>query len=173
MDLNKYIRDIPDFPKKGIVFKDITTLLNNSKAYSKTIDILCDRYKDKNITKVIGVEARGFIIGASLSTKLECGFVPIRKVNKLPYKTYKYEYSLEYGTDCIEIHKDAIIKTDNVVLIDDVLATGGTIEAALKLIDNFKCNLVECAFLIELAFLKGKEKLENSQTNYYSLLKIK
>ena len=173
MDFNKYIRDIPDFPKKGIVFKDITTLLSDSEAYTKTIDMLFERYTDKNITKVIGIEARGFIIGASLSTKLECGFVPIRKVNKLPYETYRYEYSLEYGTDSIEIHKDAISKTDNVVLIDDVLATGGTIEAAVKLISNFKCNLIECAFLIELAFLNGKKKLENNQTNYFSLLKIK
>ena len=173
MDLNKYIRDIPDFPKKGIVFKDITTLLKNAEAYTFVINNLYERYKDKKIDKVIGIEARGFIIAASLATKLNCGIVLIRKVNKLPYETYKHEYVLEYGTDCIEIHKDSIDDDENIILVDDVLATGGTIEAAIALISNFNCHLIESAFLIELAFLNGKDKFPSSNDNYYSLLKIK
>ena len=172
MDLNKYIRDIPDFPKKGIVFKDITTLLKNAEAYTFIIDKLFERYKHKKINKVVGIEARGFIIAASLATKLKCGIVLIRKFNKLPYKTYKHEYVLEYGTDCIEIHKDSINDGDNIILIDDVLATGGTVEAAFALLSNFNCNLIESAFLIELAFLNGKEKLLLNNNRYYSLLKI-
>lgn len=173
MDLNKYIRDIPDFPKKGIVYKDITTLLKNSEAYNFVINQLFDRYKHKRIDKVIGIEARGFILAASLATKLNCGMVPIRKINKLPYKTYKYEYTLEYGKDCIEVHQDAVDVNDNVILIDDVLATGGTVEAAISLLQNFKCNLVECAFLIELLFLKGNNKISKKNFTHYSVLEIK
>ena len=173
MNLNNYIRDIPDFPKKGIVYKDITTLLKDATAYTFVINKLFDRYKDQRIDKVIGIEARGFIIAASLATKLNCGMIPIRKVNKLPYKTYKYEYQLEYGKDCMEMHIDAIAPNDNILLVDDVLATGGTIEAAIKILKNFNYNLVECAFLIELLFLNGKNRISEKNINHYSLIKVK
>ena len=172
MDLITYIRDIPDFPKKGILYKDISPLIQNKKAFSYSTEQLYTRHKKSKIDLVIGIEARGFIFGSSLANKLGCGFVPIRKPNKLPYKTYKQSYNLEYGTDCIEIHKDAINNNDNVLLVDDVLATGGTAWAALALLENFNCNLVECLFLLEISFLKGFEKILQKRKKYFSLLQI-
>ena len=156
------IRDIPDFPKEGILFKDITPLLANGDTLKKTIDILKDRYAGKQVDAVVGIEARGFIFSATLAYALGAGTVLIRKPGKLPYKTYKQSYSLEYGTDAVEIHQDAFQPGQKIVLIDDVLATGGTIAATANLIQtNFKVEIVEAAFLIELDFLKGREKIKD------------
>ena len=172
MDLVNYIRDIPDFPKKGILYKDISPLLQNKKAFSYTIEQFYIRHKHNNIDKIIGIEARGFIFGAALANELGCAFIPIRKPNKLPYKTFKQSYSLEYGTDTVEIHKDAIENDDNILLIDDVLATGGTACAAIDLLENFNCNLLECLFLLELTFLDGVNKILEKRKKSFSLLKV-
>ena len=172
LDLKQYIRDVPDFPKKGIIFKDITTLLKNPVALKLTLDTLCDRVKDMKIDKVVGIEARGFIFGAMLAEKLNAGFVPLRKPGKLPAEVFKQTYELEYGTDTIEIHKDAISKGDRVLLHDDLLATGGTAKAACELIEKIGGNVVETLFIMELAFLNGRKKLKNykvdSLINYTS-----
>jgi adenine phosphoribosyltransferase len=158
--LKSVIRDIPDFPKEGIIFKDITPLLSNSNSFKKTIDVMKDRYKDKKIDQVVGVEARGFIFASALAYALGCGVVMVRKPGKLPYKTFQKTYSLEYGEDCVEIHQDAFEKGQNVIIIDDVLATGGTLAACIELVNkNFEVDLVEVCFLIELDFLKGRENL--------------
>ena len=160
-DLKQYIRDVPDFPKKEIIFKDITTLLKNPVALKLTLDILYDRVKDLKIDKVVGIEARGFIFGAMLAEKLNAGFVPLRKPGKLPAAVFKQTYELEYGTDTIEIHKDAISKGDRVLLHDDLLATGGTSKAACDLIEKIGGNVIQTLFIMELAFLGGREKLKN------------
>jgi adenine phosphoribosyltransferase len=171
-DLKQYIRDVPDFPKKGIIFKDITTLLKNPVALKLTLDILYDRVKDLKIDKVVGIEARGFIFGAMLAEKLNAGFVPLRKPGKLPAEVYKQTYDLEYGTDTIEIHKDAISKGDRILLHDDLLATGGTSKAACELIEKIGGKIVVALFIIELGFLNGREKLKDykvdSLINYTS-----
>lgn len=160
--LKSAIRDIPDFPKEGIVFKDITPLLANGNCLKKTIDTLKDRYAGKRIDAVVGIEARGFIFSATLAYALGAGTVLVRKPGKLPYKTYKQTYSLEYGTDAVEIHQDAFQPGQKIVIIDDVLATGGTVAATANLIQsNFQVEIVEVAFLIELDFLKGREKINN------------
>jgi len=160
--LKSVIRDIPDFPKEGIIFKDITPLLANASAFKTTIDILKDRYKDKGVTQVVGIEARGFIFASALAYALGAGSVLVRKPGKLPYKTFKQAYTLEYGTDAVEIHQDAFEPGEKIVVLDDVLATGGTIAATVNLIqNNFKAEIVEVAFLIELDFLKGREKIKN------------
>ena len=172
MNLNNYIRDIPDFPKKGIIFKDITNLLNNKKAFAFTIQKLKNRIINKNITHIIGVESRGFILGSSLAILLNCGFVPIRKKGKLPHKVYSESYNLEYGKDALEIHKDALKPESNVILIDDVLATGGTINASIKLLKNFSINIVECQFLLEIKTLQGNKKIIESNIDYYSIIKV-
>jgi adenine phosphoribosyltransferase len=160
-DLKQYIRDVPDFPKKGIIFKDITTLLKNPVALKSTLDILYDKVNDLKIDKVVGIEARGFIFGAMLAEKLNAGFVPLRKPGKLPAAVFKQTYELEYGTDTIEIHKDAISKGDRVLLHDDLLATGGTSKAACDLIEKIGGNVIQTLFIMELAFLGGREKLKN------------
>ena len=170
MNLIKYIRDIPDFPKKGIVFKDITPLLLNGAAYKYLIEQFYNRYKKKNIDMIAAIEARGFIIGSSLATRLGCGFVPIRKKGKLPYSVNQKTYSLEYGTDTLEIHEDALKKNNNVLIIDDVLATGGTVKAAINLVNISDCNLIECCFMIELNFLNGYKKIKEENVEYFSLL---
>ena len=159
--LNDAIRTIPNFPKEGIMFKDITTLLNNSEAFKALIDFLKDRYSDKNIDFVAGIESRGFIFGSALAYALGVGFVPIRKKGKLPYKTIAEEYELEYGTDEVEIHIDAFrdIKDAKVLLIDDLIATGGTAAAAVNLIQKVGAEVVEACFIIELEFLKGRDKI--------------
>ncbi len=160
--LKAAIRDIPDFPKEGIIFKDITPLLANADTFKKTIDILKDRYAGKGIDAVAGVEARGFIFASALAYALGAGTVLVRKPGKLPYKTFKQAYTLEYGTDAVEIHQDAFAPGQKVVILDDVLATGGTIAATTNLIkNNFKAEIVEVAFLIELDFLKGREKIKD------------
>jgi adenine phosphoribosyltransferase len=155
------IRDIPDFPKKGILFKDLTPLLSDPVSFRRMVDMLAERYEGKNIDMVVGVEARGFIIGAALAYRLGTGVILIRKPGKLPYKTHHTIYELEYGTDQLEIHQDAIQPGQKVVIADDLLATGGTMKAAVDLVGNFDGEIVECAFLVELAFLKGREKLDS------------
>ena len=167
--LKSVIRDIPDFPKEGIIFKDITPLLSNPVSFKKVIDTLKTRYKDKRIDQVVGVEARGFVFASALAYALGCGVVMVRKPGKLPYKTFQETYSLEYGEDSVEIHQDAFEKGQNVVIIDDVLATGGTLAACIDLVNkNFEVNLVEIGFLIELDFLKGRQKL--GDVSIYSMM---
>jgi len=163
------IRVIPDFPKPGIMFKDITTLLNNAKAFSTLMNHLEKRYKNYNLDYIAGIDARGFIFGATLANMLGVGFVPIRKKGKLPYTTVSEKYSLEYGVDAVEIHIDAFEKENaRVLLIDDLLATGGTANAAAKLIDKVGARCVEACFIIELAFLEGSKKLSPP---IYSIIK--
>ena len=158
--LKSVIRDIPDFPKEGIVFKDITPLLSDSILFQTVIDTLKSRYNDLNIDQVVGVEARGFIFASALAYALGSGVVMVRKPGKLPYKTYQKTYSLEYGEDNLEIHQDAFQNGQRVIIIDDVLATGGTLASCINLIkNNFQVNLVEVAFIIELDFLEGRQKL--------------
>lgn len=161
MELEKLIRDVPNFPKEGIIFKDITTLLKNSSGLNEAINSLYELAKGKGITKVAGIESRGFILGGALAQKLNAGFIPIRKPNKLPSEKISATYELEYGTDKIEIHKDAIEKGDKVLLHDDLLATGGTMEAAIKLIESLGGEVVQVSFLIELNFLNGRQKLKS------------
>ena len=169
-DLKKIIRDIPNFPKEGIIFKDITTLLKDKNAFRKAVDLLAGRFRKENIEYVIGVEARGFIFGAALAYKLKAGFVPVRKKGKLPYKTRSITYDLEYGTDVLEIHEDAIPANARVLIVDDLLATGGTIRAVIDLVRTQKAVIAGVAFLVELSFLKGKKKLEDLEI--YSVLKF-
>lgn len=159
------IRNVPDFPKKGILFKDITPLLANPQAFKAIIDEFATICKNRGITKVVALESRGFIFGAPLAYALGVGFVPIRKRGKLPYKKLSIEFDLEYGKDIIEIHQDALDKNDKVLLVDDLLATGGTMSAAIKLIEQLGAKIEMCAFMCELAALKGKEKLSAPSTS--------
>ncbi|SNR31518.1 adenine phosphoribosyltransferase [Maribacter sedimenticola] len=159
MELRSLIRDIHNFPKEGVVFKDITLLLQNPDALKKTTVALLNLLEGNDIDKVVGMESRGFIFGPLLADKLNAGFVPIRKPGKLPAETISETYELEYGTDTLEIHLDAIQKGDRVLIHDDVLATGGTAKAACKLVEKLGGEIVQCNFLIELAFLNGKEKI--------------
>ncbi|RCK81113.1 MAG: Adenine phosphoribosyltransferase [Candidatus Ozemobacter sibiricus] len=168
MDLKKFIRDIPDFPKPGIIFKDLTPLLKDRDAFATAIDHLARHYQGTRLTAIAGIESRGFIIGSALALTLRTGFLPLRKPGKLPYKTIRQEYSLEYGTDAIEIHQDAIAPGDRILLVDDLLATGGTARAGAELIRRLGGELAGIAFLIELAFLKGRERLAGEQV--FSLL---
>jgi len=154
------IRDIPNFPKPGIVFKDITPLLCNGALFGRTIDIFAERYRGQKIDMVLGIESRGFIIGAALAYKLGAGFCIVRKPGKLPYQTHSASYDLEYGTDTLEIHVDALGRNARVVIADDLIATGGTAAATAKLVSRLGAQVVECAFVIELAFLKGRDKLQ-------------
>lgn len=165
MDLSKKIREIQDFPKPGIGFKDITTLLQDAEAFKYTVDSIANNLKNKNIDVIVGPEARGFILGTPVAYKLGVGFVPIRKPGKLPGKVESYEYSLEYGTDILEIHKDAIQKGTRVAIVDDLLATGGTVAAATKLIEKLGGEVVSVEFLIELDFLNGRAKLDGYDVN--------
>jgi adenine phosphoribosyltransferase len=159
-ELKSRIRDVPDFPKAGILFRDITPLLADGQAFCQAIDCLGDRYINKNIAAVVGIEARGFIMGSALAYKLRAGNVLIRKQGKLPYKTRQTTYALEYGTDTLEIHQDAIQPGQRVLIADDLLATGGTVSAAVDLVKQLGGEIVELAFLIELTALKGREKLK-------------
>ena len=154
------IRDIPNFPKPGIVFKDITPLLSNGTLFARTIDVLADRYRDQSIDTVLGIESRGFIVGAALAYKLGAGFCVVRKRGKLPYQTHSASYDLEYGTDTLEIHVDALPAKARVIIADDLIATGGTAAATAQLVSKLGAEVIECAFVIELAFLKGREKLK-------------
>ncbi|MBI2416780.1 MAG: adenine phosphoribosyltransferase [Ignavibacteriales bacterium] len=169
MDLQKLIRDIPDFPKKGIIFKDITTLLKNPAGLNDAAEQILALVKDLGITKVAGIESRGFILGGLLAARLQAGFIPIRKPKKLPAPVYSESYDLEYGTDTIEMHKDAITAGDIVLLHDDLLATGGTAKAACNIIEKAGGKIVHISFIIELAFLHGKDKLQGYEIS--SLIK--
>ena len=160
MDLKQYIRDIPDFPKKGIIFKDITILLKESAPFKYAIDSIVSKYENKDIDKVVSVEARGYIFGGVLAYNLNCGFVPVRKPGKLPSETLAMEYTLEYGTNTIEIHKDALKTDERVLIFDDLLATGGTVQATCQLVEKLGAKIIGCAFLINLTFLKGSDKLK-------------
>lgn len=162
LDVKNKIRDVVDFPKKGIIFRDITTALKDPETLKVMIDFLCEQYNDIKIDYIAGIESRGFIFGMPMAYKLNAGFVPIRKPNKLPAETYAQEYELEYGTDKIEVHKDAFPEGSNVLIVDDLLATGGTAEAACKLVKKTGANLVGIAFLIELCDLKGRDKLDGN-----------
>ena len=164
-DLKKYIRSIRDFPIKGIMFRDITTLLKDPEAVNETLRQLLDFTKGKKIDKVVGVESRGFIFGAMLANELNAGFVPIRKPGKLPAERESQTYQLEYGVDKIEIHKDAISEGDKVLIHDDLLATGGTAEAACKLVEKLGGKVDQFSFIVELSFLNGREKLRNYDVN--------
>ena len=159
MDLREYIRDIPDFPKEGIIFKDITPLLADPIALQESICQLAKRFAGCKATKILGAEARGFIFGAALACEMEMGFVPVRKPGKLPYKTLEATYDLEYGTDTLCIHKDAISEGETVLIVDDVLATGGTINGILQLVNQIGAHVEGIGFLMELTFLEGRKKL--------------
>ncbi len=157
--LKNTIRDIPDFPKKGIIFKDITPVLKDAAVFRRLIDYFAERYEGRGIDSIVCVEARGFILGAALAYKIGASFVPARKPGKLPADTYRVDYDLEYGADAVELHKDAIKKGEKVLLIDDLLATGGTAAAAAKIVEQAGGEVEEIAFIIELDFLKGRQKL--------------
>ncbi|KAB0670478.1 adenine phosphoribosyltransferase [Oryzomonas sagensis] len=169
-ELKSIIRDIHDFPKKGIVFKDITTLLQDAKSYHRMIDLLSHHYIGKRVDKVIGVEARGFIIGSALAYKLGAGIVLVRKPGKLPSETFSKTYALEYGTDTLEIHKDAIKPGERILIADDLLATGGTMSAVVDLVQSMGGELVDCCFMAELEFLEGRKRLPEGKV--FSLLKF-
>ncbi len=160
MDLKSVIRDVPDFPKPGILFKDITPLLKNPEAFRESIELLTQAVEKMNISAVAAIEARGLIFGAALAVRLGVGFVPIRKPCKLPYATISESYLLEYGTDTIEMHRDAFESGDRVVLIDDLLATGGTMAAAVRLVEKTGATVEKILFVVELLFLNGREKLQ-------------
>lgn len=163
MTLNQYIRDVQDFPKEGIIFKDITPLLANPKAVRECMALLLNNLRDRKIDKVIGVESRGFFFATLLAYELNAGFVPVRKPKKLPFETISATYELEYGTDTLEVHTDAIKPGDRVLIHDDVLATGGTAKAVCELVEKLGGEIVQCNFLMELAFLNGREKLGNRE----------
>ena len=160
MNLKSHIRNVKDFPKPGIMFRDITTLLKNPKAFNYTLEQLFDFAKDKKINKVVGIESRGFIFGSMLAHKLNCGFIPVRKPGKLPAEKVSISYSLEYGEDRLEMHKDAIEPGDKVLVHDDLLATGGTMNAVCQLIEQLGGEIVQVSFIVELSFLHGRDKLK-------------
>ena len=168
--VREHVREVPDFPKKGILFLDVTTIVKDAKAFNMCIDFLYEKFKDENIDYVAGIESRGFIFGAPLACKLNAGFVTVRKPNKLPADTIKETYDLEYGTDTIEMHADAVKAGDRVLVIDDLLATGGTAAAACNLVKKAGADVVASAFIIELDPLKGREKIEASGLNVVSML---
>jgi adenine phosphoribosyltransferase len=158
--LRAAVRDVPDFPKKGIVFKDITPVLSDPELFRASIDLFLERCRGREVDKIVGIDARGFLFGSAVAYELGLGFVPIRKRGKLPYRTDTAKYSLEYGEAEVEMHTDAVKEGERVVLVDDLLATGGTSAAAAVLIRNSGANLVEAQFLIELEFLEGRRRLE-------------
>jgi len=169
INLEKHIRNIPDFPKPGILFRDITTLLKNKNAFKKAVDLLASKYRGKKVDAVVAVEARGFILGGAIAHKLGAGFIPVRKKGKLPWKTLSATYELEYGTDTLEMHSDALKPKAKVLIVDDLLATGGTVKAVTDLIKKQKGKIAGIAFLIELVDLKGREKLKEYPV--FSLIK--
>lgn len=160
MNLKEKIRTVPDWPVKGVMFRDITTLLQDPAAFRAACDAFYNRYKDMNIDKIVGIDARGFLFGAVLAYKLNVGFVPVRKKGKLPARTICKSYSLEYGQDTLEMHADAIAKGERVLIVDDLIATGGTISAAIKLVEELGGEVAECAFLVELPDLKGRRQIK-------------
>lgn len=169
MDIKSKIRTIPDFPKQGIQFRDITTLLKDPVGFRYVIDHLAERYCTKKIDKIVGIESRGFIIAGALAHQLNTGFVPVRKPGKLPAETESIEYDLEYGKDKIEIHSDAIKHGDVILIVDDLIATGGTAKAAVELVEKLGGTVLECAFIVELPELKGAEKLARP---YYAIVEF-
>ncbi len=169
MNLADKIRTIPDFPREGVDFKDITTLLKDGPAYREVIEKLAARYENQGIDRIVGIEARGFLIGAPLAVEMGQSFVVVRKEGKLPAETLTQEYDLEYGSDILEIHKDAIDEGEKVLIVDDLLATGGTVEATVELIEKLGGDIVEVSFLMELEFLEGRKKL--TDYDVFSLLK--
>ncbi|OHB93273.1 MAG: adenine phosphoribosyltransferase [Planctomycetes bacterium RIFCSPHIGHO2_12_39_6] len=168
-DLKKLIRDVPDFPKKGIIFKDITPLLQNPTGLRTAVEIISNNYKDRVVDVVVGAEARGFILAPAVAFNLGAGFVPVRKPGRLPYEKISMSYALEYGTDTLEMHKDAVRKNQNVLMIDDLLATGGTMAACCKMVESLGGNVIGCAFLIELTFLNGRKNL--NKYDIFSLIR--
>ncbi len=168
IDLKSSIRSIPNFPKEHIIFRDITTLRQDPDAFREANDQFYNRYKDQQIDKVVGIDARGFVFGAILAYHLHVGFVPVRKKGKLPYKTISEKYSLEYGTAEVEIHEDAIRKGERVIIMDDLIATGGTVAAAINLVEKLGGQVIECAFVVELSDLKGRELIKTHRV--FSLL---
>jgi adenine phosphoribosyltransferase len=167
-ELKEQIRNVPDFPKKGIVFRDITTLLKDGESFRQAVDALYERYKDHSVDVVVGTEARGFLLAAPLAYRLNVGVVPVRKPGKLPAETLRMEYQLEYGTDALEIHTDAISPGQRVLVVDDLLATGGTIAATCDMVEKLGGQIVAVTFLIELDFLKGRQRL--GQREVWSLI---
>jgi len=163
MDLKDSIRSIPGWPIDGVIFRDLTTLMQNPEAYRNTCDVFYNRYKSLDINKVVGIDARGFVFGAVLAYQLNVGFIPVRKKGKLPHKTVSEQYTLEYGKNTVEMHEDAITKGEKVVIVDDLIATGGTIEAAVKLVKKLGGDILECAFIVELPELKGREKIKDQK----------
>ena len=173
IDIESLITDIPDYPKEGVVFKDITTLLRDPQGFAAVIDRIADHFVGKGVTKVVGAEARGFLIAAPVAYKLGAGFVPARKPGKLPRETHSQEYELEYGFDRLEIHTDSIGPGDKVLLVDDLIATGGTAVAQIKMIENSGAELVGMGFLMELAFLNPREMLaEHTDVELFSLVQV-
>ena len=168
MDLKALIRSVPDFPKRGIVFRDITTLTKNGPALNEAVTLLADRFRSKKPDIVLGIESRGFVIGTGVALKLGVGMDFVRKKGKLPWKTFRAEYSLEYGVDTVEMHVDAVKPGQRVLICDDLIATGGTAEATARLVEQAGGEIVGCAFLIDLTFLKGAEKLK--QYDVFSLI---
>lgn len=166
--LKEIIRDIPDFPKKGIIFKDITTLLSDARSFHRMIDLLAHRYVGEKIDQIVGIEARGFILGSALAYKLGTGITLVRKPGKLPFKTHSVSYELEYGSDTLEIHADAFKAGGRVIVADDLLATGGTMAAVVDLVQKAGAEVYECAFMAELEFLNGRAKLPSGKV--FSLL---
>jgi adenine phosphoribosyltransferase len=160
MDLRQLIRDVPDFPKPGIIFKDITPLLGDAKALAEACDAMAAAAINKGVTRVVGIESRGFILAPPVALRLGVGFVPVRKPGKLPWKSRRHEYQLEYGRDAIEIHQDSLSPSDRVLVVDDVLATGGTVAAAVALVRSLGATVVAASFLIELGFLGGAQRLD-------------
>ena len=169
MRLEDYIRDIPDFPKKGIIFKDITPLLMSPAALGEAVERIYDHFNDRGVSKVVAIESRGFIFGGPLALKLDAGFVPVRKPGKLPFTTMRREYELEYGIDALEIHTDGVCAGERVLIVDDLLATGGTAEATGKLVEQCGAEVAGFAFVIELGFLDGRSKLKDYDV--FSLIK--
>jgi adenine phosphoribosyltransferase len=161
MDLKSLVRSLPDVPKKGVIFRDITTLLKDARGFRKTVDDMVQPYAGVQIDKVAGIEARGFILGGAIAHQLSIGFIPIRKKGKLPWQTLGQDYALEYGSDCVEIHTDSIEKGERILLVDDLLATGGTAMASISLLENAGAELVGCSFVIDLPELGGSKLLQD------------
>lgn len=172
MDLKALIRSIPDHPEPGVIFRDITTLLTNARGFRQAVDEMVQPYAGQNIDKVAGLEARGFILGGAVAHQLSVGFIPIRKKGKLPWKTIEQEYQLEYGTDCVEIHEDMVKPGEKILLVDDLIATGGTAIAGIKLLESVGAEIVGCSFVIDLPGLGGSEKLKQLGQSVISIMEF-
>lgn len=171
MDLKGFVRDVPDFPKPGVLFKDLTPIWKDAAAFRSMVEQMAAPYRDAGVETVVGIESRGLILGAPLAYALNAGLVPVRKAGKLPAKTVRASYTLEYGTATTELHADAVSPGDRVLIVDDLLATGGTAEAAVTLVRKLNAEIVGLAFLVELEFLKGRERLEKKGVEVFSLIR--